>query len=715
MKLETTINFFIPILVFLATSFVITNVALADTYNLAPNPSFEGGTTEPEGWAKTNTTSCNESTQVSHPKQVWDSSKSLTGTKSLSLQNINWTNNSGYIPGSWITKDYIDLDMSKGSLYIINRSTGSSSNINLSDVIWVCIYDKDNNLISSTSIKGSPPREENEWGWPGGNQLQVFPDNSKSMSKMKIGLSASCNESRPCSGSIWFDDIDVRYRGKLGVNAFNDKNENGTKEFDEEFLIFKINIYEGFGCIGQTPAIEASTTPYSNGDYGLPEGEYSIKELLQPGWINLSPQCQNTVVRGNEITIVKFANAISPSLPYLSQKDHLWASQEYDHANTIGPFFCGTTIGGCGCAITSSAMLLKYHGATKSPTGEETNPSTLNNWLKANNGYAFGALKWNSVAAYSVKANQNFGTQKIRFVGTGPPNNYSLLDSDLTNNNPVILQEPGHFIVAKGKQAPTYAINDPAFTSKTTLESYSNSFLSSRRFEKTSTDLSAIYISTPSPNELFIVDPQGRRAGKDPQTGQTYSEIPNSFYFLEPSFSDQTQENATPPADLGVNMLVIINPGKGSFDFSAGQGQINISFYNQNGDITQKEFTADTSKSLNVSYSPIPGETSSFLQKIQIDVIPTSTQNRIYPKSGNVEVLVKKTAQFNPALFDIPSAVLGNAQVHPYKSKNSKKGLSLYFKVRDLNLNESDRILCLTGQDTSGIPLKGCDFIKVHR
>lgn len=293
-----------------------------------------------------------------------------------------------------------------------------------------------------------------------------------------------------------------------------------------------------------------------------------------------------------------------PTVPYLSQIDPLWASLEYDHGNSTGPFFCGTTIGGCGCAITSSAMLLKYHGATKSPTGEETNPNTLNTWLKNNNGYAFGALKWNSIAAYSVKANTLFSTQKIKFAGVGPPNTFAVLDSDLSAQKPTILEEPGHFILATGKQSPTYSINDPAYINRKTLAAYSDSFKSMRRFEKTNTDLSAIYISTPAPNEILITDSQGRKAGKDSQSGQTFTEIPNSFYFLEPALVDQTSNDPVSLASSGVNMLVIINPLQDTYKLNTTGGKLDVSAYNTLGDIVTEEFATPMSENFQIDYSP---------------------------------------------------------------------------------------------------------------
>src|SRR3970282_2540233 len=100
------------------------------------------------------------------------------------------------------------------------------------------------------------------------------------------------------------------------------------------------------------------------------------------------------------------------------------------------------------------------------------------------------------------KANQALGTQKIKFTGVGSANDFTTLDSELTGQKPTVLQEPGHFILAINKQGANYSINDPAWENKKSLNDYGNTFQGMRKFEKTSSDLSAIYLSVPSPTDL---------------------------------------------------------------------------------------------------------------------------------------------------------------------------------------------------------------------
>ena len=397
----------------------------------------------------------------------------------------------------------------------------------------------------------------------------------------------------------------------------------------------------------------------------------------------------------------------TPPFPYLSQLDPDWKDLAYDHASASNPFFCGTTIGGCGCAITSSAMLLKYYGVAKSPDGQETNPDTLNTWLKQNSGYAFGALKWNSIATYSVKANEAFGTQKIRFVGTGSANDFQTLDADLTDNKPDILAEPGHFIVATKKDGTVYSIADPAYQSKTSLDAYSNNFTGMRRFEKTNTNLSALYISTPAPNDLFITDSLGRRAGKDLQSGQTFTEIPNSYYFLEPSLTDQTQQNAQTP-DSGVNTLVIINPPGGIFNLQSQSGPIDVSAYDALGNIKVKNFSTASPDSFEINYSPNTGSDFSVYQKVKIEVKPQNLNKG----NGVIPVTIESDDNFDAQNVDFNSVRFTSAQITPIKfplliqnGNDDKKDFQVFFFANEI---PPDPNLCLSGITTNGLAFKGC-------
>ena len=65
------------------------------------------------------------------------------------------------------------------------------------------------------------------------------------------------------------------------------------------------------------------------------------------------------------------------------QNDARWGNIEYDHATSLagGTDWCGNTIAGCGCAMTSVANILSLFGVLATPDGQELNPQAFDNWL----------------------------------------------------------------------------------------------------------------------------------------------------------------------------------------------------------------------------------------------------------------------------------------------------------------------------------------------
>jgi len=728
--------------------FIFKTPIAADT-NLASNPSFETGENAPIGWETINGVGCTNSNDFSPLSFEWSTDFAKTGFRSIALKDINWSQAADSIPGRWATKDFIAISPLPQE-YEISILFNKTENAHIGPSILVCGYDSNGILRSGAGGNTQFPVSGGEW-WS--HRVRLTSRDSR-VSKIKVSLGSHCfytfpYGSLPCTGSIWFDDIVIRPVGKIKVHKFEDLNTNGIQEVNEPNLeTWRFRLFPGQNCEGQYitdgPTNASGDIIFPNPFFGLPLSEYSILETMmyvkrdangrpfpadarQDGWVNTTPLCQNVTLRELETPVVNFGNIRGPTVPYFSQKDPSWANQEYDHASTIGPFFCGATIAGCGCAITSSAMLLKYHGANKSPDGQDTTPQTLNSWLKVNNGYAFGALKWNSIAAYSVKANQVFGTQKIKFKGNGLANDFSTLNTELINQRPTILAEPGHFILATGIQSPSYSINDPAFQNKTNLSSYANSFTGMRLFEKTNTDLSTIYISTPAPTELFLVDSLGRRVGKDPETGEVYAEIPNSYYTLETQFSDQSfLDPQIPESNLGVNTLVIINPQLDDYTINSSGSQnypIDFSTYDVNGDISVENFqNLDGHQNFNLEFSPEPGSQIQVAQIVETDIKPGSVTNPINLKaSGEIPVAILSTDSFDTTSINPQTVKFGpNSATETHQKGHWEDvdddgdiDLLLHFKTQDSGLSPPQTEACISGQTLDGIHIIGCDLIHI--
>lgn len=218
-----------------------------------------------------------------------------------------------------------------------------------------------------------------------------------------------------------------------------------------------------------------------------------------------------------------------------------WASEPY--ANGAGAGSCGLDIRSCGCALTSAVMIARFYDATTGADGEDMNPLKANAWMQENNGYnPGGGVNWNSFA--------KFANYKIKFTTRDEVvNNYALLDSFLSDDNPVIARaDPGrggsnqHFFVIDKKLAGDYRVKDPYWYNTDSLNEavthnaakvrdYLGGFDALRVFvPHTGTPYASLAFALGSPAELLITDAHGRRLGKDPETGTNYNEIPGGSY-----------------------------------------------------------------------------------------------------------------------------------------------------------------------------------------
>ncbi len=208
------------------------------------------------------------------------------------------------------------------------------------------------------------------------------------------------------------------------------------------------------------------------------------------------------------------------NVPFLKQTDITWGGNIYDSANAWSPQVTG--INSWGCALTSAAMVLQFHGITKLPNGTTLDPGTLNTWLNSqSDGYVGnGYLNWLAISRLSRLAktsgnNPSFTHDALEYTRLFGNATQSLSD-DISNGNPGILEEPGHFIVGKGISGNTFTINDPYYSREKLTDGYGNAFLSLGTYTPSNTDLSYImlitdqktsFITTATNFEQFIQSP----------------------------------------------------------------------------------------------------------------------------------------------------------------------------------------------------------------
>ncbi|HEX8966146.1 MAG TPA: C39 family peptidase, partial [Patescibacteria group bacterium] len=185
---------------------------------------------------------------------------------------------------------------------------------------------------------------------------------------------------------------------------------------------------------------------------------------------------------------------INLNVPLIKQSDDPWQSQEYDTAHLWNSI--STTIHDWGCALTSAVMALQYNGITKMPDNTPLDPASLNAWLKSQpDGYiGNGLVNWLAIPRLTRLAklsfnNPDFTSDALEYKRIQGNSNESIA-ADLKNGLPDILEEPGHFIIAKGTQGSTFTINDPYYDRSLLTDTYNNSFLHAGKFVPSHTDLS---------------------------------------------------------------------------------------------------------------------------------------------------------------------------------------------------------------------------------
>jgi hypothetical protein len=227
----------------------------------------------------------------------------------------------------------------------------------------------------------------------------------------------------------------------------------------------------------------------------------------------------------------------------IMQNDPLWSDEIYDHADLWSN---NPTIARWGCALSSTVMILKYHGFHFMPDGETLNPATVNNWLQQQvDGYiADGLVNWWAVTRL-VKTLSNQSKDVLDDLPSSeqlPMLEFSVVKENILQtaevfiraDNPVIVQTPGHFVVMNGfyKDSDDFVVTDPLFP-KTKASEYEE-IQSLRVFQPSFTDLSALVVVHDSSFQVKIYDEEDNE-----QETKKWSE------FLEEDFEQSKKVNFT--------------------------------------------------------------------------------------------------------------------------------------------------------------------------
>lgn len=345
----------------------------------------------------------------------------------------------------------------------------------------------------------------------------------------------------------------------------------------------------------------------------LPNGQYHWQARGTDGQNNVS-EWQEFGTAGDadfQIHQVPLYTQVRSQYPPRSEEEE-WADLKYGSGNYAGCYSAilkRSTIGTCGCAITSAVMILRYYGITTAVDNQDINPLNFNNWLNTNTGYtAKGNLDWVKVSEYSKN---QAGLAKVHYDGSINSRDVATLDAYVETLKPTILynQSFGHFLVADGKLSGTYTVKDPAWYNTRKLDEaatdvahkirdYNNDFAGIRLYAPTlaGRPVDGISLNLASPAELLVIDPSGRRLGKDLVTGIAYSEIPGGSYGGEgignveseiPTVFHETKSIWIPQPESGIYTIKVIGTGTGGFTLNALE-------YDTQSNVHSQTFTGDT-------------------------------------------------------------------------------------------------------------------------
>lgn len=130
------------------------------------------------------------------------------------------------------------------------------------------------------------------------------------------------------------------------------------------------------------------------------------------------------------------------------------------------------SIGAKGCGLSALATVNNYYRDAYSLSITSTTPLTLNTYLSDNNGYS---AKKKELGAVVFDKIENLSNSRIGYLGATTictdakscprivtrNDLIGAVNANLSNNNPVIIRVPGHFMLAVGKCGDKYVVSDP--------------------------------------------------------------------------------------------------------------------------------------------------------------------------------------------------------------------------------------------------------------
>ena len=312
------------------------------------------------------------------------------------------------------------------------------------------------------------------------------------------------------------------------------------------------------------------------------------------------------------------------------QNDPRWTSTEYAFSTALpqGKDWCGTTIGQCGCAMTSLANVLALFDMVSTPTGEPLQPESFNGWLNRDAqfsgqcyispGYYCGQVVWTDIQAFTAqRRQQDPNVPLLRFRGRGNGTEAEVR-AELEAGRPVILEVRGHFVLAAGLEDGEIVIQDPYYPERTRYADIAPTLIGSRLFE-VAERAGGIVVMAQADTEITITDSEGRvtgtttsdgsGSGETPTPAPGETQIPGSSVNLAEPWRDPTCTERAPDADDPGNIeLFLPNAAPGDYTIDAqfppgSERCIAVYHYADDGTVTIQTLCGEGTLGANISYT----------------------------------------------------------------------------------------------------------------
>ena len=426
-----------------------------------------------------------------------------------------------------------------------------------------------------------------------------------------------------------------------------------------------------------------------------------------------------------------------------------WADEDYAKGLDYG---CGSTVADCGCAVTSMIMVGRFYNIDTGIDDSNTDPGNINNWLNKSKGYSGPNVYWSKAVEYLGYIDGETKKKMVRlsFDHFNVPFASPKINTYLNDGKPIVAKSDtyGHYFVVDSKtkvgNVNTYTVKDPYWYNTKTLndtkniakkvQGYKNRFTKANLFSYLETPrkiAASMRIYLASPAELVVIDPEGRKLGRDPINSMTYDEIPDSGYTAEGDIISSDD----PPDEIHETKIVYIpNPIDGLYGvqvIGTGAGDYTLTYliYDNEGEskkiIQEGNIAQDDIKEFELDYSTQDVQQAETHQIVDIDIKPCSKLNIIRIKSwGLTRVAILSDQFFDAREIVIDSVLFAGANPLIIKrmplrwkfrdvDKDGDLDLILYFRNKSLDLNYSDTEAVLTGKLNDGTLIKGSDLVRV--